>query len=106
MSTILPKPSVSPLPSFCSVPTVTHRAVSFSAALRMVVRWACHCQPETSERDKQLERVLIARLAEEMEADAGPDGGLQVSADPSPELPPAKRKEGLEKIPPTVQAKL
>lgn len=67
MSTILPRPSVSPLPSFCSVPTVTYRAVSFSAALSQITRWVFGRAPRSSQRDAFLERRAVDLLVEELE---------------------------------------
>jgi hypothetical protein len=66
MSIILPRPSVSPLHSFVSVPTISHRAVSFSAALRLIVRWMTGRQPESSARDRQLEAAVVQKLIEEL----------------------------------------
>jgi hypothetical protein len=66
----LPRPSVSPLYSFCSVPT--HRAPSFSAALRSIMAWLTGYQPEVSKSEKQLEARLVDLLAEELAENESP----------------------------------
>ena len=62
--TILPRPSVSPLPAYASLPTV--RQPTFSAALRSIIGWLTGHQPEVSKSEKQLEARLVDLLAEEM----------------------------------------
>jgi hypothetical protein len=51
---------------FVTVSAPVHRAVSFSAALRQIVRWACRLPPRSSARDRQLEMVVVQKLVEEM----------------------------------------
>jgi hypothetical protein len=58
--------SVTPLPSFATVPA---RPVSFVAMLRSVWRWVSGRQPKPSLRDRIRDERLIDALAEEMEAE-------------------------------------
>ena len=66
----LPRPSVSPLYSFCSVPTV--RQPSFSAALRSIIAWLTGRQPKVSRSEQQLEQRIVDLLAEELEENEPP----------------------------------
>jgi len=61
---VTPDSSVSPLYSFCTVPT--HRVVSFSAALRSIVSWLTGRQPKASKSEVQLEQRIVDLLAEEL----------------------------------------
>ena len=65
--TILPRPSASPLPSYCSVTTV--RQPSFADALRAVIAWLTNRQPKPSKSELQFQDRLIERLAAELEDD-------------------------------------
>jgi hypothetical protein len=66
LMTPLPQPSVSPLPSFC---TVRHdavpRYVSFSETVAMIWRHLRGVQP--TQRERQLEAAVVKRLAAEMD---------------------------------------
>ena len=62
--TILPRPSVSPLHSFASLPT--HRAPSLSDALRSIIGWLTNRQPTPPKSEEQLEARLVDLLAEEL----------------------------------------
>jgi hypothetical protein len=62
--TILPKPSVSPLPSYASLPT--HRPVSFAETVMLVWRWFTGRQKPPSKSEVQLQARLVDLLAEEM----------------------------------------
>jgi hypothetical protein len=72
LMTPLPHPSVSPLPSFC---TVRHdavpRYVSFSETVAMIWR---HLRGgvQPTQRERQLEAAVVERLATEMGDDAEP----------------------------------
>ena len=59
--------SVSPLPSYCVVPT--RRAPSFAEMVKAVWRWFTGTQPRPTMRERQLEAAVIERLVEEMAAD-------------------------------------
>jgi hypothetical protein len=57
----LPRPSVTPLPAYASLPT--HRAPSFVDALKAIVAWLRGTKPSRSE--VQLQDRLVERLAED-----------------------------------------
>jgi hypothetical protein len=64
----LPRPSVTPLYSFCSVrPNVVPRYVSFSETVQAVWRWLRGVEPGWRERAR--EARTVERLAAEMEED-------------------------------------
>jgi hypothetical protein len=64
--TILPRPSVSPLYSFCSVrPDVVPRYVSFAETFSAVWGWLRGREPDWRERAR--EQRVIEALAEELE---------------------------------------
>jgi hypothetical protein len=61
----LPRPSVSPLPSFCTVhPDVVPRYVSFPETARAIWRWLRGVGPDWRQRFREAQ--LVERLAEEM----------------------------------------
>lgn len=60
----LPRPSVSPLYSFCSIPT--KRAPPLAETVGAVWRWATGRQPAPSQRELQIEQAVIDRLALEL----------------------------------------
>jgi hypothetical protein len=68
---ILPRPSASPLYSFCSRPEgpITYRP-SFSETLKAVVGWMRGREPDW--RQRFAEQRLIERLAAEMEPEPEP----------------------------------
>ena len=66
----LPRPSVSPLYSFCSMPT--HRAPSFSAALKAIIGWLRGTKPQASRSEQQLEQRIVDLLAEELAENESP----------------------------------
>ena len=65
---ILPNPSVSPLHSFASTPTV-RRSPSFGETLGEVMRWLTGKPRKVSQTDRLRERRIIEALADEIEAD-------------------------------------
>jgi hypothetical protein len=65
--TILPRPSVSPLHSFASLPT--HRVQPFSATLRAVWLWLTGRQSKPSKSEVQFEQRIVDLLAAELEDD-------------------------------------
>jgi hypothetical protein len=72
--TILPRPSVSPLYSFCSVrPDVVPRYVSFAETFSAVWGWLRGREPDWRERAR--EQRVIEMLAEELEVELTPTGG-------------------------------
>jgi hypothetical protein len=79
----LPRPSVSPLYSFCSMPT--HRAVSFSESLKAIIAWLRGTKSSRSE--EQLQARLVDRLAEELAENEPP---AETSRIDKPKLQPKR----------------
>jgi hypothetical protein len=67
--TPLPRPSASPLPSFCVVPT--RHSLSFAETTKAVLRWIPGRQPRQTARERQLEALTIERLAQELDEGDG-----------------------------------
>jgi hypothetical protein len=61
----LPRPSVSPLPSYASIPT--GRQPSFAETVRAVLRWFTNRQLPPSKGELFLEQRIIERLAVELQ---------------------------------------
>ena len=71
--TPLPRPSVSPLYSFCSTrPDTVPRYVSFSETLQAIIRHLTG-KPKPSQREQFLAAPAVERLAEEMAAETEMD---------------------------------
>jgi hypothetical protein len=88
--TILPRPSVSPLPAYASMPT--HRAPSFVDALKAIVAWLRGDKPTQSE--EQLKARLVALMAEEMGENEPPEASL-IDKPPIAPKRPRRRDVGL-----------
>ena len=77
--TILPRPSVSPLPSFCSTrPDPVPRYVSFSETVEAVWRWLRGVGPDWRERAR--EARIVAQVADLMAAEMEEDAATQSTA--------------------------
>ena len=66
---ILPKPSVSPLPSWASRPVAVRRVPSFPEVLREIVRWLTGRQKPPTLWERFAQARLVDALAEEIEAE-------------------------------------
>jgi hypothetical protein len=76
----LPRPSVSPLYSFCSVrPDPVPRYVSFAETFGMVRRWLRGVEPEWRQRTK--EARLVDALAEVMAAETEMDEAAEAETE-------------------------
>ena len=74
--TILPRPSVSPLPSFCSTrPDPVPRYVSFSETVEAVWRWLRGVGPDWRERAR--EARIVAQVADLMAAEMEDEAAVQ-----------------------------
>jgi hypothetical protein len=92
--TILPRPSVSPLYSFCTIST--HRVVSFSAALRSIIAWLSGRQPKPSKSEVQFEQRIVDLLAVELEENDGTSPSpAETSLKPIMPKRPRRRDVGL-----------
>jgi hypothetical protein len=67
----LPRPGVSPLPSYCTVPI--QRSPSLAETVRAIWRW-CRAGRLTA-RERQLAEALVERLAAEIEEEGEGEGG-------------------------------
>lgn len=67
--TPLSRPSASPLPSFCIVPT--RHSPSFAEITKAVLRWITGREPRQTARERHLEALTIERLAQELEEGDG-----------------------------------
>ena len=77
--TILPRPSVSPLYSFCSTRHDTvPRYVSFSETLQAIIRHVTG-RPRPTQRERWLAEKAIERLAEEMAAESEMDEAAETN---------------------------
>ena len=89
--TPLPRPSVSPLYSFCSTPS--HRA-TFADDLRSIWRW---WRPRPAPlRERQLEEAVIAKLVAELEDEKEPPA--ETSLD-KPKLQPKRPRRFIDNRP-------
>jgi hypothetical protein len=77
----LPHPSVSPLPSFASMPTV-RRSPSFGETLGAVLRWMIGRQRQPSLRERFKTARLIDQIAEELDSN-GLDSTESSAASPA-----------------------
>jgi hypothetical protein len=64
---ILPKPSVSPLPSWASRPTPTHQVPSFTESLEAIWRGLRGVRQKPTLHEMFRQQRLIEKLAEEIE---------------------------------------
>jgi hypothetical protein len=77
--TILPRPSVSPLPSFCSTRSdVVPRYVSFSETVEAVWRWLRGVGPDWRERAR--EARIVDAVADLMAAETEEDGAAETKS--------------------------
>jgi hypothetical protein len=63
----LPRPSVSPLPSYCTV-TPVRRTLGFAESLGQILRWATGRRRPAPQREREIEARIVERLAAELDS--------------------------------------